>query len=162
MSTRPDVQARHRRRRQATRQRILDATLELLQERPWHEIALEQIMARAQLTRTAFYKHFADRSGLLVACIEQLGVRLEDIPAAWERGAPDPAAALRSALDELVATDARHGRLLAAVADAAATDPGVRAAYLGLGDRLAAAAAQRIAADVAAGRSRVADPAEVA
>jgi len=41
----------------------------------------------------------------------------------------------------------RHGRLLGAIADVAADDPEVRAVYLGLVDRLAAAVAQRLADD---------------
>lgn len=162
MSARPDVQARHRLRRRDTRRRILDAALALLEDRPWHEISLEQIMSRAELTRTAFYRHFEDRQLLLLALLEDVGVRFEDVPAAWERGAGDPIVELRRAVAELTGMYARHGRLLGAIAEAAAEDPDVRAVYVGLADRLIEAAAERIAADVAAGRSRVADPPAVA
>jgi TetR/AcrR family transcriptional regulator, ethionamide resistance regulator len=118
--------------------------------------------SRAELTRTAFYRHFEDRQLLLLALLEDVGVRLEDVPAGWRRGAEDPAAELRRAFDVLASTYARHGRLLAAIAEAAAQDAEVRAVYHGLADRLIAAAAERIAAEVTAGRSRVADPGEVA
>ena len=162
MSTRPDVSTRHRARRRDTRRRILDAALALLEDRPWHEIALEEIMGRAELTRTAFYRHFGDRQLLLLALLEDVGVRLEDVPATWVRGAEDPAAELREAFDALTETYARHGRLLGAISEAAAHDAEVRAVYHGLADRLVAATAERIAAEVAAGRSQVADPDEVA
>jgi AcrR family transcriptional regulator len=158
----PDVQAQHRLRRRDTRRRILDAALAMLEDRPWHEISLEQIMGRAELTRTAFYRHFEDRQLLLLALLEDVGVHLGDIPADWERGVDDPAAELRRALGELTTVYARHGRLLAAIAGAATQDPDVRSVYLGLADRLIDAAAARIAAEVAAGRSRVSDPPEVA
>jgi hypothetical protein len=78
------------------------------------------------------------------------------------QGAEDPVQELREALRNLVATYVRHGRLLGAIADAAPQDPEVRAVYHGLAERFAAAASAGIAAEVAAGRSSVADPEEVA
>jgi AcrR family transcriptional regulator len=162
MSTRPDVQARHRQRRRDSRRRILDAALQLLEDRPWSEISLGEIMRGAELSRTAFYRHFDDRQLLLLALMEDVGMRLEDLPIAWGNAEEDPIGGLRRALGELTAIYARHGRLLGAIAEAAGEDAEVRAVYLGLADRLVAIAAERIAADVAAGRSRVADPQEVA
>lgn len=162
MASRPDVRARHRARRSGTRRRILDTALALLEDRRWHEITPELVMAEAGLTRTAFYRHFPSREALLVALLEDLGVRLEDLPAAWERGDGDPIAELRRAIDELTTLYVRVGRLLGAVAEAAAQDDDIRSLYVGLAERLVAAVAERIAADVEAGRSEVEDPTEVA
>jgi AcrR family transcriptional regulator len=159
MSSRPDVQAMHRRRRSRTRRRILDAALALLEERPWSEISLEQIMARADLSRTAFYRHFDDRQLLLLALLEDVGVRLEDVPARWQDGVGDPETELRAALLELATVYMRHGRLLAAIADVSADDADVRAVYRGLVERLSAAVARRLASDP---RRPVEDPEEVA
>jgi len=111
--------------------------LALLERKPWHEITLEQVMADAGLTRTAFYRHFPSREALLMALLEDVGIRLEELPSAWERDEGDPVDELRQAVDALTALYARVGRLLGAVAE-------------------------RIAADVAAGRSQVQDPLEVA
>jgi TetR/AcrR family transcriptional regulator, ethionamide resistance regulator len=162
MASRPDVRARHQAQRTGTRRRILDATLALLEDKPWHDIKLEHVMADADLTRTAFYRHFPSREALLVALLEDVGVRLEDVPSAWERGEGEPVAELRRAVERLVALYARVGRLLGAVAETAAQDDDARAVYRGLADRLVEAAAARIAADVAEGRSEVEDPVEVA
>ena len=153
---------RHRRRRLTTRGRILDAALALLEQRRWNEISLGEIMGSAGLTRTAFYRHFEDRDALLVALLEHIGVHLEQVPAAWQRGSGDPVAELRAAVSALVAVYARHGRLFGALAEAANHDAQVRALYLGLADRLIAAVSERITADVAAGRSRISDAEEVA
>jgi TetR/AcrR family transcriptional regulator, ethionamide resistance regulator len=162
MAPRPDVHARHQAQRRGTRRRILDTVLALLETRLWHEITLEQVMAEAGLTRTAFYRHFPSREALLMALLEDVGVTLEDVPAAWERGEGEPIGELRSAVEALVQTYTRAGRLLAAVAEAATHDDQIRELYFGLADRLIAAVADRIAADVEAGRSEVDDPLEVA
>jgi len=159
MSSRPDVQARHRQRRLDTRRRILDAALSLLEQHPWSEISLEQIMSRADLTRTAFYRHFDDRQLLLVALLEDVGVGFDDAAADWWGGeTDDPATALREGLRELVQIFVDHGRLLRAISDAANQDPDIRTIYGELAERLIKANAERIAADVEAGRSSVSDP----
>lgn len=162
MGSRPDVEARHRAQSSATRRRILDSALELLADEHWTAVSLEQVTARSGLTRTAFYRHFADRQELLLALLAELGGVLESLPSPWHAGeGEDPAAALETAVRTLVATYARHRRLLVAMAEAATSDPEIRAQYLALVDRLVADSSARIAADVAAGRSRVADPTEV-
>jgi AcrR family transcriptional regulator len=162
MAARPDVRARHAARRHRTRQRILDAAFALLEARRWHEITLARVMGEAGLTRSAFYKHFPNRKSLLVALLEELGVRLEEFPARWAQSSDDPIGELRAAVAALTALYARVGRVLGAVADAAAQDDDVRALYLALADRLIDTVADRIATDVEAGRSEVKDPGEVA
>jgi TetR/AcrR family transcriptional regulator, ethionamide resistance regulator len=158
---RPDVRDRHRRRRADSRRRILDATLSLLEDRAWAEVSLDDVMRRAELSRTAFYRHFDDRELLLPALLDDVGVRLDDVVAIWTESARDPIDALRRALDALTRTWERHGRLLHAVGDAANHNPAIRAAYMELADRMVAVVANRIAAEVAARRSTVSDPQEV-
>jgi AcrR family transcriptional regulator len=158
---RPDVRDRHRRRREDSRRRILDSTLALLEDRAWAEVSLDEIMRRAELSRTAFYRHFDDRELLLPALLEDVGVRLDEVVATWTESEGDPVAALRRALDALARTWERHGRLLQAVGDAANHDPAITAGYMELADRMVAVVGERIAADVAAGRSTVRDPQEV-
>jgi AcrR family transcriptional regulator len=162
MTTPPHVQLRQRRQRRDTRRRILDAGLELLEESPWSEISLEQIMQRAELTRTAFYRHFGDRQLLLLALIDDVGLTLDTVADPWERAEGDPAAEIEGSIGRLTDLFYRHGRLLRAIADAATQDPDLAAFYADLGRRLSESAAARIAADVEAGRSPVKDPDEVA
>ena len=162
MSARPDVSRRHREQRELTRRRVLDAARGLLEERPWSEVSLELVATRAELTRTALYRHFADRRALLLAVLDDVGLRLDLVADPWERGEGDPVEQLKAALRELAAVFAEHGRLLQAIADESTQDREVAAAYGALGERLSRSAAGRIAQEVAAGRSRVEDPEEVA
>ena len=160
MPSRPDVTQRHRERREHSRRRILDVTRELLEDRPWSEVAIEDVTRRAELTRTEFYRHFRDKQSLLLALLEDVGLRLDLVADPWERGGDGPDL-VRAALRDLVAVFVEHGRLLQAIADAAASDQEVHATYASLGERLISSAATRIAADVEAGRSEVADPGSV-
>lgn len=161
MTARPDVSRRHAERREQSRRRILDAARDLLEDRPWSQVGIEDVTQRAELTRTAFYRHFDDRQALLLAVLDDVGVGLDRIADPWEQGEGAPEETLRDALDELVRVYHEHGRLLRAIADASTQDPEVAALYADIGARLSASAAERIATEVAEGRSRVADPQEV-
>ena len=159
---RPDVRQRQRERRETTRRRILDAARELLEDRPWSEVALDEVMSRAELTRTAFYRHFGDQQLLLLALLEDVGLRLDLVADPWEGAAGDPREHIARSLRDLVEIFHQHGRLLQAIADAATQDRTIAELYAELGERLSASAAGRIAKDVTAGRSAVSDPEEVA
>jgi TetR/AcrR family transcriptional regulator, ethionamide resistance regulator len=156
------VQDRHRRRRGTTRRRILDAALELLEARRWHDIRLEDVMIETGLTRTAFYRHFADREALLLALLEDAGLGLDAAGLAWKQGAGDPVEQLRAGLGELTAVLVRRGRLFQAVVDSAAQEAAVAEAHAALVERMVAVTAERIGADAAAGRSAVEDADETA
>ncbi|MDW5598375.1 helix-turn-helix domain-containing protein [Conexibacter stalactiti] len=154
----------HRRRRSQARQRILAAARELLEQRPWSEISLEEIMRGAELTRTAFYRHFDDRQLLLLALVEELGSGFDGVAAPWTEvdAAADPARELGPALRALTEVYVGEGRLLQAIADGAAQDPDLHDTYMALGERITDGVARTIEREVAAGRSGVADPREVA
>jgi TetR/AcrR family transcriptional regulator, ethionamide resistance regulator len=163
VTARPDVSRRHRERREQTRQRILAAARELLEQAPLSELSIEAVATRAELTRTAFYRHFDDLTALLLALLAELAVDLDEVADVWERGeTDDPVTELRSALVALVGAFVRHGRLLRAIADASAFHPPVATAYDAMGAAFSASAAARIEADVVSGRSDVADPEQVA
>lgn len=161
MAPRPDVRDRHREQRENTRARILEASRALLEERPWSDLTVGLIAQRTGLTRSAFYKHFADRAALLRTLLEELSAELESVPDPWQSGGDDPAQLLRNAVRGLVQTFVEHGRLLRAIADEATQDAEFAGLYAELGARLSAGVAARIAADVEAGRSTVEDPVEV-
>jgi TetR/AcrR family transcriptional regulator, ethionamide resistance regulator len=161
MASRPDVRERHREQRESTHARILEVARELLEERSWSDLSISQITQRSGLTRSAFYRHFADRGALLRALLEDLSVQLEALPVPWQQAEGDPRDLLRAAIRALVETFAEHGRLLHAIADEATQDAEIAGLYLDLGARLSAGVAARIAADVEAGRSTIQDPVEV-
>ena len=159
---RPSSTPSARPERKATRGRVLAACQELLEERAWTEIPLEEVMARAGLTRTAFYRHFEDREHLLLALLDELGITLNSAGAAWKTAAGDAVASLHHGLAELAQTYATHGRVLRALADAAGYDRDIDARYQELGAALTAVVAGRLHDEVATGRAQLADPDETA
>jgi TetR/AcrR family transcriptional regulator, ethionamide resistance regulator len=161
MATPPGRQDQRPRRGDA-RRRILEAASHLLEERRWADLRLEDVMTAAGLSRTAFYRHFVDRRALLLAMVDAVRGPVAGSGLAWKNGEGDPVVALRTGLGELAAAMRDHGRLMQAVADSAATDAEMRAAHDDMVRRFVAVTAERIGADVAAGRSRVRAPERVA
>ena len=58
-------------RKQRTRQALLDAALELLDERGFASLSLREVAKHAGIVSTAFYRHFASMDELGVALVEE-------------------------------------------------------------------------------------------
>jgi AcrR family transcriptional regulator len=82
----------------ATRARLVKAARELFAERPYAEVATEEIVGRARVTRGALYHHFTDKRDLFRTVHEQLEAELvESIGRQLEQaGGSDPIDALRA------------------------------------------------------------------
>jgi AcrR family transcriptional regulator len=104
--------------RAEARGRILAATGRLLADRRFRELTVEDVMAEAGLARTIFYRHFYGLPDLVLAALDDA---VADEPAS--------AADLHGMLERAVTLFARHGRLLAAVEEAAHHDGDVERAY---------------------------------
>ncbi len=121
---------RVRANRRANEQSILDATEALLQERAYRDLTIEDVMATAGLTRTAFYRYFLDLESVLLRLVEDIGDELVTATGPWITA--DPTEARRALVDagrNLARIYLTHGRLLAAFADAAAVSPDVDVAW---------------------------------
>ena len=160
MADKTGVRVAQRRRREDTRRRILSVARELLEDRPWSEISVEDIMDGAELSRTSFYRHFDDRQLIVVALVDELELSFEEIASHWTQSDQDHEQNLKRALTELVVIHVDHGRVLQAMSDIATSDPDLREAYLALHGRLTELVSAKIEREIAAGRSRVKDPAE--
>jgi AcrR family transcriptional regulator len=124
------IRTQRRERREQTRQQILEAAESFLREHPFRELSLDVVMAQTQLTRTAFYRHFDDVSQLVLQLLADVGRELYDVARDWAAEVEtDFEAAAREGLRDIVAFFERHGPLVRAVADAAATDEQVDAGY---------------------------------
>ncbi len=85
--------ARHRRKYEAEVQRLLDATLALMREGDSPDPTVSEILARAHLSTSAFYRHFPTKDDLFVTLLEQaheltaahLAQRLADVDSPVER-----------------------------------------------------------------------------
>lgn len=113
------------------RNRLL-ATADALLETgvPFTEITVEALSAEAGLARTTFYKHFEDKSALLMQLAEHVTQVFEDGASRWYRLPPRSTRAdLAAALRELADAHIAHRYTMTAVVDAATYDPRVRAVY---------------------------------
>lgn len=95
----------------ATRERILDATVQLFWERPTDEISLEEVARRAGVTVQTVIRRFGGRDGLLAAA----GEREADRVRRQRNEAPvgDPAGALDVLIEHYEALGDRVLKLLA-------------------------------------------------
>jgi AcrR family transcriptional regulator len=93
---------KERARRQAeTRQRIVDATVDLHREVGPARTTIAEVARRAGVGRVTVYNHFPDDAALLGACSAQwVASAPPPDPAAWA-AIEDPATRLRTALTEL-------------------------------------------------------------
>jgi AcrR family transcriptional regulator len=110
--------------RAAARQRIVDAAIELVRERSFAELTVGEIMERAGLERTVFYRHFENVGALLLGAgreaIDELYAAQVDLAAS--RGGEMGRDAVERALVPAVALYAEHGPLLRAVSEAIAAN----------------------------------------
>jgi len=143
---------RPRHDRRETEREILEAAEQLLRERPFREITVEQIMLRTGLKRPAFYAHFRDRHDLVLRVVQHIGDELFAVANRWLQG-DDPERDIPAALEGVVAVYMSHGPALRALADAAPTDARVEGAYRALVQAFIEATAARI--EFEQGRGRV-------
>ena len=162
MSARGESRANSGRRRrrtpEAAEREIIDAAEALLREKPFRELTVDDLMRRTGLSRPSFYVYFHDRHELVLKVVEHLGGELFAMSERWYSGSGDGPALVREAIDGLVGVFAEHGPVLRALADAAAEDPRVEAAYLALLQRFVDATARHIEEEIAAGRILPLDP----
>lgn len=128
MSTVEQRRRRVRESRVETRARIVAAARELLRERSFAELTVDEVMREAGQGRTIFYRHFDDLGDLLVRASREAVEELYAAQTAFgaDRAAPAPDA-VRRALEVAVAVHRRDGPLLRAVAEAAAADERIAA-----------------------------------
>jgi TetR/AcrR family transcriptional regulator, ethionamide resistance regulator len=154
--------ARRRRRREDSEQEILEAAARLLRERPFRDLTVDDLMAATSQSRTAFYRHFADRRELLVRLVRDLADQLWAMSEGWLQGSGDPLVVGREAIERLADVYQANGALLVAIAEAAHHDDQLERVYRELVQGFVDATAARIERDVAERRTRVADPAQAA
>lgn len=86
MTTRSEpewVRAPRQARSQETLERFLDATGELLDERPFEEITVADIVRRAGRTVGSFYARFDDKYAVLYELVETVFARINDVVKAF-------------------------------------------------------------------------------
>jgi AcrR family transcriptional regulator len=116
--------------RQSQRQRILDAIVESCAEKTYAATTITDIVARARISRTTFYKQFEDKRCCFDAALDYCIAMLQRAAAAARSPADPPAdAARKGAAAVLEVLAARPGLAQLLTGDALAVDPMVIERY---------------------------------
>jgi AcrR family transcriptional regulator len=109
---------------QSQRQRILDAMIESCAEKTYAATTISDIVSRAHISRTTFYKHFGDKRACFDAAIDFCIAELQGVAAASHSPDDTPGEAARMAATAVVeALAARPGLAQMLAGDAMAVDP---------------------------------------
>src|SRR5436190_14514017 len=103
---------RRRRSPEVAEQEIITAAEELLRERPFRELTVDEVMRRTDLSRPSFYVYFRDRHHLMLKVVEHLGAELRTMSERWYTGAGDGPALAQEAIQGIVDVYARNGPVL--------------------------------------------------
>ncbi|GAB3857381.1 hypothetical protein GCM10028801_15920 [Nocardioides maradonensis] len=138
---------------QESAREILDAAEDFLRDHAFRELTVEAVMSRTGLKRPAFYVHFRDRHDLTLRVVEDVAQEVAALNEQW-LASDHFSAASREAIRGMVDVFVRHGHVLRALADAAASDAAVEAAYTAVVDGFVETSYKRIVAEQAEGRIR--------
>jgi AcrR family transcriptional regulator len=72
-------------KRERTRARLIEAAAQIIGEKGYERVTLEEVAARVGMTRGAIYGNFKNREELILAVV---GTRWQPIAPAWQPGAP--------------------------------------------------------------------------
>jgi AcrR family transcriptional regulator len=115
---------------QTQRQRVIDAMIESCAEKTFAATTISDIVARAHISRTTFYKHFEDKRACFDAALAYCIEELSEIAAAAHKPEENAADATRKAAAAVVsALAARPGLAQVLTGDAIAVDPKVVERY---------------------------------
>jgi TetR/AcrR family transcriptional regulator, ethionamide resistance regulator len=155
------VELRHT--REQSRERIVAAAEELVRRSPFGELTVDDVMREAGFGRTIFYRHFDDLPDLFMrAGREAIDDLLEAQVAFGQARMGDGADVIRSAIEPAVAAYERHGPLLRAISEAAATDERIAAGQAAIRERFRELVEQALRASHSLALDPRADLAEVA
>jgi AcrR family transcriptional regulator len=150
---------RHREQRETTRLQIITAADRFLRERPYRELSVDVVMSQTGLTRTAFYRHFDDITDLVLRLFAEISEELYAVAGRWAASAGvDYPAPGQEGLAGLVDVYVRHGPLMRAIAEAAATDEQIEHAHQRAVEAFIELTAQAMERMVGEGKLHVPDP----
>lgn len=131
-----------------------------MQERPFRELTVDEVMRRTGLSRPSFYVYFKDRHDLVLRVVQHLQGEIFGVTDTWFSG--EGPGQMRLALRGATEVYARHAAVLRALADAAADDPDVEAAYAHLVQFFVDRTVEQIEEELGSGRITIAiDAAQV-
>ena len=155
--TRTQTRVAAQERRAATERAILEATEALLEERSFRDISVEEVMASAGLSRTAFYRYFPDLESVVTRLMATLVSELRAASHLW-LFSDDPETQLHDAVLHFAAVYRDHGRLMQAFDEAAGAGPDLKQQWGGTLGELVGPVERYIEALAAVGPGRRGPP----
>jgi len=140
----------------------MDAVDALLERMPYDNLRIEDVMAEAGLTRTAFYRDFPDLESVLLAWLDVVRFEFEEAANRWLALDVDPDAGILAATTGLAEVWARHSKLLKAMLDAATSGSRIQVTWREMVESFFTPVERRFADLAGQGRLTVAHPEETA
>jgi AcrR family transcriptional regulator len=123
-------------KRERTRAALVAATLDVVAEKGVAGASLDEIAARAGMTKGAIYSNFSGKAGLLLAAMVARGLTVESAPPSPTQSLADHVRGMADGLSQTIRRARGESALLAEFQIHALTDPELRA---GVGEVYAAA-----------------------
>ena len=154
-STQP---APRRRTREQVQTAVREAMLELISNKSFKDVTVDELARAAGLSRTAFYFYYPDKNAVLRSVSEEVAAELYREADRWWHGEGPPEQVVRTALEGIGSVYARHAGILRAALEATTYDPDFDSFYRGVVQRFIDATAEHLRDERAAGRLRSIDP----
>lgn len=123
----------------ATRDRILQAALQVFAEKGYHRALVDDIVRVSHTSKGAVYHHFPNKEALFLALVDEFSGRLADAVAQAIGGAEGALAKVEAALSAGLETFARHRELAhLLLLESVSLGPAYQAKRLEVHDRFAA------------------------
>jgi len=97
--------------RTATRDRILQAALQVFAEKGYHRAVVDDIVRASQTSKGAVYHHFPNKEALFLALVDEFSARLAEAIATAIEGSHGALEKVQAALGAGLQTFARHREL---------------------------------------------------
>src|SRR6266545_7510963 len=146
--------ASRRRTREEVQAAVRVALVELLAERPFKDVTIDELARRAGLSRTAFYFYYPDKNEVLKEAVETAAAEMYAEADRWWHGSGPPEQLVREALEGIANVFCEHADMLRAALEVTTYDPEFREFYWALVRRFVDATAEHLAHEVDAGRAR--------
>lgn len=118
--------SRRERKKRDTRRRILDAALQLMADKPYGEVRIEDICTAADVANATFFLHFPNKSALALAYNEDVAAKVEETLASDGLNAADR---LKTLLKTYLAEWGAHSHLMRQIVLELISQPGSGATF---------------------------------
>ena|SRR5689334_1608029 len=155
-------QGSRRRTRAEIQEAVRTALVEMLAERPFKDVTVDELARRAGLSRTAFYFYYPDKNEVLKEAANDVAAEVYAEADRWWHGEGPPVQLVRDALEGIARVFTTHADMLRAAVEATTYDAEFRAFYEALIQRFVDATAAHLRRELDAKRLRPLDPDTIA